>query len=293
MHVHPASRDHIARRRQPIGRRSSSRRMDHTAAAGRPCELFIIGTVTTPRRCVSSPPHARPTPRIVPDDHRCDTLRSAVGAEIGGGRRSTPPRRTLPCTRRCSPRASCRVEATRPRKSAGCCPDPTRGFGARRQPRATRHAARVVRQRNRAAETNPMNDSSGDFERTRNRRLVVLRYRPAADSEPLPAAGAASRRDDCPPTHGQPVRRRRTSTRGSVAVEEPRAPRAAHRSCPTRERRTGRLSPPGSDRLAYYPMRRRIPTVNVAVAMTAPTIPAHALDFKGSQSRVRTPTLLH
>ena len=40
MHVHPASRDHIARRRQPIGRRPSSRPMDHTAGAGRPCELF-------------------------------------------------------------------------------------------------------------------------------------------------------------------------------------------------------------------------------------------------------------
>ena len=104
---------------------------------------FIIGTVTTPRRCISSPPHARRTARIVRDDRRCDSSRSAVGAEIGGGRQSTPPRRNATCTRRCSARASCRVEATQPRKSAGCCLDPTRGFGAPREPRAFRHAARV------------------------------------------------------------------------------------------------------------------------------------------------------
>lgn len=163
MHVHPVSRDHIARRRQPIGRQPSSRRMDHTAAGGATVRVVhhrdrrnasALRNVTTARA-----PNRANRPRRSP----IQFLEKRRWRRIGGGRRSTPPRRNATCARRCNARASYRREATQPRKSAWCCPDPTRRFGARRQPRATRHAARA--RRNRAAETNPMNDSSGDFEK--------------------------------------------------------------------------------------------------------------------------------
>lgn len=118
-----------------------------------------------------------------------------------------------------------------------------------------------------------------------------VRYLPAAGSEPLPAARAAHQRDEYPATPAQTSSAPAHWYLGFVAVEEPRAARAAHRSCLTRDPSTWRQSPPGSAPLPYYPMRRSIPTVNVAVAMTAPTIPAHAPGFKRSQSRVRTPAL--
>jgi len=172
VHVHSPSRDHIVRKRRFLEGGRAARRWTAPTTAGRPCEMSVIGIGTAPRPCVSSPPHARRTARIVRDDRRCDSSRSAVGAASEAVVEARLPRRHATCTRRCNARESCRSEATQTEKSARCGPDPTRGSGGRQEPRTARHAARVVTQRNRAAETNPMNAPSGDFEKEKSRRVT-------------------------------------------------------------------------------------------------------------------------
>ncbi len=129
------------------------------------------GPARRPGGCVSLPPHTRGPPRIVRADRRCDSSRRRRRRRIGGGRRSTPPRRNATCTRRCNTRASCRIEAIQPRKSARCGPDSTRGFGGRHEPCTARHAARVGRPAQPSRGDHPMNDPSGDFEKRTVRGL--------------------------------------------------------------------------------------------------------------------------
>ena len=80
----------------------AARRWTAPTTAGRPCEMLVIVTGTAPRRCVSSPPHARRTARIARDDRRCDSSTSAVGVESEAVVEARLPRRHATCTRRCN-----------------------------------------------------------------------------------------------------------------------------------------------------------------------------------------------
>ena len=231
VHVHSPSRDHIARKRRFLEGGRSARRWTAPTTAGRPCEMF------------SSGPARRPG--VAYRHHRTRAEPRESSATIADAIPRQAP--SAPHRRRSSKHASSttrylheemqrasvvpdRSDTTE--KSARCGPDPTRGPGGRQEPVTARHAARVVTQRNRAAETNPMNVPSGDFEKEKSRRVTSAESGAALERTAASAPGDR-RRSPRPSVLARPATQPHRLTRADCA--EPTA-------CVTVARATARLA---------------------------------------------------